>query len=288
MIFGTFDRLMNEVSPSEVEGGGGSAAPTEVAAPFVNGDGTFTEGWHGRPEFGGVAGLERFKDFPSLVKSYKALESRLGTAASPAPLGVPEADAPEEAWVDYRNAHDIPHEAGGYELKPEVLPEGVEWSDEASAHFAKVFHKHHVPAAVAREIASEFTAYEAEQGRMISERYENHLAEGERQLRREWGSKYDARVAEVRSLVGTLGYDVNDAQIFSNPKIVGFLGKVVGSLSQDSVATLHGTVAGGTRFMSSAEEARAIMTDPNHPDYARYYGGDHEVIRKVAGLAGSY
>ena len=55
-------------------------------------------------------------------------------------------------------------------------------------------------------------------------------------------------------------------------------------LSEDSVASMRGAAAPGAAFVNGAEEAHAIMSDPKHPDYEKYYAGDRPTIAKVKRL----
>lgn len=201
-------------------------------------------------------------DIEGMSKSYRELETAFATRK---PVGLPE--TPE-----------------GYQLKPETLPDGIEWSEEMATRFAGVFHQSGVTPDAAKAITQTFIELEAANQAQIAEAYEKHIAESTAALKKEWGSNYDAKIGQVKQVVATLGYDPADAALFSNPKVVGFLGKVVGMLSEDAVASMRGAVAPGNAFVSGHEEARAIMRDPKHPDYEAYHSGDRAAIAKVKRL----
>jgi hypothetical protein len=264
---------------------GGAAAP----APLLNPDGTFAADFHTRPEFAEAKGIERFKSPADLAKAYRELEVKMskGESLATTPAAKPGSDAAPEVVAAWRTANGIPAEPKDYTLKPATIPEGATWNDAAASHFAGVFHKLDLPSATAQGIVEAQLAFEAEQARALDTAYENRLAEGISALKTEWGGEtgYQQKVGEIKTLVGSLGYDITDPLIFSNPNVVGFLGKVVGSLSADSIAKLPTTVAAGGGFRQPADEARAIMTDASHPDHKRYIEGDTDIIRKVSRLS---
>lgn len=277
---------------SSASAGASGAATQAQSAPtaLVNPDGSWANpDWH--KSLGvEISNADRFKDFASLVKSYDQLEKHLSGKPMPAsaPLAVPAADASPEVWKGYREAQGIPLEPTGYQLKPEKLPDGAVWSEEAGKHFAGVFHKNNVPAAVGQAIVADFVAFEADQNRQLAEAYQNKLKESEAALQKEWGGDYGKKVDQIKTVVSTLGYDPNDVSIFSNPAVVGFLGKVVGQLTPDSLGALGVTVGSGGQMLSGKDEVKSIMTDPNHPEYKRYHEGDPTVVDKVRRLAATY
>jgi hypothetical protein len=264
-----------------------SQSNQQTPPPLVNPDGTFAPDFHTRPEFAEAKGIERFKSPADLAKAYRELEVKLSKGETLSPSAKPAADAAPEAVAAWRTANGIPADPKDYTLKPEKIPDGAVWNDEAAAHFAGVFHKLDLPASAAAGIVEAQLAYEADQARALETAYENKIAEGVAALKTEWGGEtgYQAKVGEIKTLVGSLGYDITDPLIFGNPNVVGFLGKVVGSLSSDSIAKLPAVVAQGGGFRQPADEAKAIMTDASHPDHKRYLEGDVDTIRKVSRLS---
>ena len=205
-------------------------------------------------------------DTEGLLKSYTHLESKVGGGKL--------------------NVADIPDDPAGYELKPEKLPDGVTWSEDAATRFAGLFHENGIPKTAAKAVVENFLTMEAENQAKVAQAYEAQLAADQTALEAEWGGgkKYQARKEEVTKKVQALGYDVHDPLLFSNPRVVSLLGKVVGLLSEDSIAALPGSVAPGNSFVKGSEEAQKIMRDPSHPEHAAYMQGDRTVIAKVARL----
>lgn len=237
--------------------------PAPTPAPTPNPDPPPTA--PARPEYIPEKFWDAEKGAPNLegmARSYSELERRFGATR---PATVPESP-------------DL------YELKPAELPDGVEWNETAAAKFAAAFHQHGVSTEAAKEIGRLFAEAEAENIAAVRAAYDKQLETGRDALRKEWGPDYPTKLGKVKAIVGTLGYDPADADLFTNPKVVSFLGKVVGMLSEDAVASMRGAVAPGNTFASGTEEARAIMRDPKHPDYEAYHAGDRAVNAKVTRL----
>lgn len=200
-------------------------------------------------------------DHESMAKSYTSLETKFHTART--------------AVVD------VPETPDDYALKPENLPDGVEWNQEADAKFRAVFHEKGVSAEAAAAISATFLEMEVENQRLLDEAYKTRLAEGHAELKKEWGKDYDQKLTDIKGTVQKLGFDPADAQLFTNAQVLKFLGKVVGALSPDSIPAAKGGVAPGTSISGTADEAHRIMTDKTHPEYELYHTGDRAIIDKV-------
>lgn len=200
-------------------------------------------------------------DHEALAKSYTSLETKFHTART--------------AVVD------VPESPEAYQLKPEKLPDGIEWSEEVDKRFRSVFHEKGVSADAAAAIATTFVEMEAENYRQLDEAYKKQLADGQAALKKEWGASYDQKITEIKGAVQRLGFDPADVSLFSNPQVVKFMGKVVGALSPDSIPAAKGGVATGATFSGTVEEATRIMTDKTHPEYELYHQGERSVIDKV-------
>lgn len=179
---------------------------------------------------------------------------------------------------------EIPARPDDYQLKPETLPQGVVWDDGAAAKFAAVFHAQGVSANAAKEIAKLFVEHEMEVQKQASDAYEKQITDGTIALKKEWGPQYEQKVGKIKSVVSALGFEHTDPELFGNAKVVKFLGKVVGMLGEDTVASMRGAVAPGGKFASGTEEAHAIMMSPSHPDHAAYLSGDPTIVAKVKRL----
>lgn len=265
--------------------GGAAGAGTVVNGPWVKEDGTFAQDWHKRPEFEPFKdkGPDRFKDVPTLVKSYYELETKLGQRPAEG-VRVPGADAPADQVKAYRAAIGVPDVPTGYDLKPAELPPGITWDDKAGLAAAEMFHKHGIPAAAAKEIVAHQMKSLADSHLAATTAYDNHVASTMEGLQKEWGANYHSKMATVRGVVAAMGMDPADAELFSNGKVLSFLGKVTGMLSEDAVASVKGVVGAGGAGASAAEQARDITRNVNNPEHAKYMAGDPDVTQKVLRL----
>lgn len=85
----------------------------------------------------GSKSLERYKDVPSLAKSYLEIERKLGAGFS-----VPGEKATPEEWDAYHAKNGRPKSAEDYgTFKPEKLPEGMSWDDERERGFKTIAFK---------------------------------------------------------------------------------------------------------------------------------------------------
>lgn len=186
-----------------------------------------------------------------------------------------------------RKAADLPADAKGYQLKPEKLPEGVNWSDETEAKMAESFHKAGIGAAQAKAIAGTWMELEAANLEAAMKVYTDQKAATRAALVEQWGGeeKFNARVEAITGLVtGALGEDPQDVELFSNPRILGLLGKVSDLLGEDAQAALKNSVAPGNSFAGGEQLAAKIMGDPSHPEHKLYQEGEPNTVAKVMRL----
>jgi hypothetical protein len=204
-------------------------------------------------------------DHEALAKGYKELETKLGKGL----------------------AADVPAAPEGYQLKPEKLPEGITWSDDSAAKFATVFHANGISPTAAKGIVDTFLELEAQNLQSVTKAYDDQLKADKVALESEWGGAegYQKQAGKISGLViDALGEDPGDALLFSNPRIMRFLGKVVDQLGEDAQAALKGGVAPGSAFTDGTSLAKKIMSDPTHAEHAAYLAGEPAVIAKVQRL----
>lgn len=103
-------------------------------------------------EYANDPALQDFKDPASLAKSYLEGKKLIGQK-----LGIPGADSTPEAKAAFYKALGVPDAPEGYAFaKPESLPEGVEYSEEHAAKWAKTFKDLNVPAETATALRNAF------------------------------------------------------------------------------------------------------------------------------------
>lgn len=277
--------ILRNAEGGEGAAGGGAAAVADPGAAAAAGGGAQAAAAPVRPEYVPEKFWKDGKpDLEGMGKSYVELERSFHTR-QPGGVVVPGPDAPPEAVAAYRKAIGVPDVPTAYDLKPEQLPEGIKFDEGRALKFAERAHKAGMTPAQAKEVVAFQMEQEAHMMQEARLQYDNLMAEREASLRKEWGTAYPQKVAVAKQVATALGFDPNDGELFGNPKVLQFLGKVTGLLSEDSVAGMRGSLpASGSGFSSPQEEARAITRDPGHPEHERYMQGDPAVVAKVRRL----
>lgn len=198
-----------------------------------------------------------------------------------------------------KNPHlaEVPENPDGYAFKPEKLPDGVTWSDEAAKFMGEAFHKAQIGNTQAKAVAEAFMEMEAKNTADAMAVYEAQQAADKKALAEKWGGeeKFTAKAAEISEYVESkLGKDPADVTLFSSPRMLEFLSEEVAyvkaleaQLGEDALAKAKGSVGPGPSITNSATEAQRIMNDPTHPQNAAYRAGDPDVVQRVVTMLSS-
>lgn len=116
------------------------------------------------------------------------------------------------------------------------------------------------------------------------------LAQSTKALKEEWGTNFNANMGAVKRFTAKLraksGLTAEDLAPLQSPKGFKLLHALMTATSEDAFVGSK-TAAPGR---SNAEEAHAMLTDPNHPDYAALDDPEHprhmEANRKYNRLVG--
>lgn len=215
-------------------------------------------------------------DDESLHKSYRSMETLLGKKAQ-AVVPINDKSTPEDiaAW---RKATGVPQEPDGYKIKPETLPEGIVYDEAGMKRFAEFAHKHNIPESTAKELV----AYHMQQQVAFQQATEQVLtkerAEAKEELKRTWGTAYDAKIDTAKRAVLTVGGDPNSFG-FGDPTVIKAFVALAEKLSDDQLVSSPASTANGSK-----EAARDIMTNPNNPLHERYRQGDPEIVERTRAM----
>lgn len=248
-------------------------------AGFVGEDGNFTDGWTQRlPEEMGEAreSFSRFKSVNDLAKSYHGLQQLLGRKAHA--VVVPNDKSTPEEVTAYRKALGIPEKAEEYLIRPEELPQGVDWNDDLARPFAEIAHRHNIPPSAMRELVAQQARLEAQRSQTMAEMVHEELQQGQRTLQEAWGAKYERNLGLAAKAAQMAGVDPQ-SRGFMDPEVVKAFARLADMLSEDHF--VKGEHAG---FQGGAERARDIMTNPQNPLYARYQDGESDTVDLVRRL----
>lgn len=278
---------MQSAPPASAAGDPPAAKPTSIFGEHVQEGGRFKEGW---AENLRAAGFERLANKAMLAADeptfLRTLDETIGFVGKKA-VGVsyPKPGASDEEISAFRREAGVPDSPEAYALKPESLPEGVEWSEDLAKPYAEIFHRHHVPAAAAQELLAkhlESVAAQQQQSRaLLDQRVSSFAQESEKTFAQEWGDTYDSRLEANRAFVAArmtpeeLADPILQAAL-SHPKIVRFIDESRRALREAPLPGVGAEVQANS--MSAREQARQIMA--SNPNWKR----DPEVAKRVQDL----
>jgi len=261
------------------EGGGELGGDTG----FVNSDGTFVDGWTDREQFKDNADtLVRFGNVSDLAHSYMDLRKK--TSKNPDSLvEIPNANSSDEIKAAWRKANDVPDTTDDYkyELSPELAAKLGPLDDKkiadvkefahkelelSPAKFQKLLDFYHT--VVANEIDVVSTTLAEQQTRAKEE----SIAE----LKKEWLSSYDDKVARANAVMRKYGGDkaVAEFNAENSPAMAKFLDNIAEAMSEDTLKGLKGN-SSVTRdgLKSQIAEIRSQM-DVIQKEYPATYKGN--------------
>jgi len=212
-------------------------------------------------------------DTESLAKSYQGLEQLLGKKAQ-AVFPPNDKSTPEEVSA-YRKAVGVPDSPEGYNLKPETLPEGVNWDESVAKRAAELAHKHNVPVSAMQE----FMKFDMERAAMMQQAaagmIDTQLESGRQELQKVYGDKFSEKIELARRAAVTVGVDPS-SHGFVDPQVVKAVVALAEKLSDDRL--IEGNQIGAS---STRARGRDIMTNQSNPLYSRYQEGDPEIVDQV-------
>jgi hypothetical protein len=236
------------------------------------------------------------KDIPSLIKTTAHAHKRMGSA-----INLPGKDAkPEEVAALRTKLYEAgvfaapPADPKGYGLiKPEHLPEGLQWSDELSAKFATALHKHGVPKAALDDLLPLYMEAIGGSVKGLQVDREQSLVA----LKAEHGEKYEERVEMVKRMMPAILQTpdelawAEETGLADHPKFLSMMLRLAPLAMQDSSFIDSLPHAGGEITGAEAQaELTKIMNDKTHPLYDDFKMGgkksnDHinDIYRRAYG-----
>ena len=269
---------------------------TQTATGFVDDSGNFRDGWLDRlpQDFAdSKQTLAKYHTLPDALKGLVEAQRLIGKRQEgmiklPGALkeGATESEkaAHAQAVAEYRKALGIPESPDKYALKPEKLPEGMEWNDEFGKRFSEVAHKHNIPPQAMQELVSEYLGMEQSRAQAQVQVLAQEIEQGRAQLQDAWKGNFDANLATTTRVAKTLGLDVNSPGL-RDPNVVMALHRVASLVSEDKIVSgeFSATNAPGK------DRGMAIISgNSSDPEIIRlhkaYLNGDKEVNRLVTDL----
>lgn len=260
----------------------GSTSPSEPLTPSsppaptgIFSDGfTFVDGWANQLEGAewdqARATLSKFRDFPSLAKSYVEAQKLIGQRTE-GMVKLPGQDAAPEEVAAFHRALGVPESPDGYDIKiPDTLPEGLSPAPELLAPLKEKAHALGIPPAALQELVNFQIEAEARQIEEMNQQQVEEAKQARAELQREWGSRYDEKSMRARRAAETFGLGA-DSPVLDNPDVMRALARAADLISEDRLSG-HETAAS---TLTPGLQARDIQMNPQNPLYKAYRDPAH-------------
>lgn len=198
----------------------------------------------------------------------------------------PDEKSTPEQVSEYRKQMGVPETIEGYQVKPETLPEGIEWNDVDTKPFLEIAHKYHAPAGLMKELVAAHISRQAQlaermnfaQTEMLQKKYDDGTAN----LQAAWGRKYETNVKEVQRALTAVGCPTDTPGLI-DPLVVRAFLDLKNMVSDERFVAAAGS---SPAFAAVDPEhlALAIVHDKDNPDHAKYHNRDPQTTAKVENL----
>ncbi len=231
--------------------------------------------------------LKETKDLPTLaqrlIESQKEISGR---------VRLPGKDAkPEERAAFDKRLIEAGLKAAPLEkpedygiARPEKLPEGLGWNDEWAGEFAKTLHKH----VASKELAADLLALHEKVMLGTQEGLKGSMDEGFSALKREFGDKYEQRMAQAERVSKAIFKTPEEVAFFealglgNHPAFLSIMMRIAPLIEQDSSYMRDINRGDGSMDREGTlAELRRIMTDKTHPMYEGFQRRDPAVQRHI-------
>ena len=282
-------------SPGEgTQGALGAQSPPEggktraLEGPWIKEDGSFVADWHKHlpPDVRFEAEQQQFSRYGSvtdLARGYINSQRLIGRKGVTIPN---EKSLPQEV-SEYRKALGIPETTEGYEIKPDVIPEGTAWNEEDARQFKEIAHRNHIPPKAMKELVAAHVARQAEQNKrmqaaetnLLQQSFDNGMAD----LKASWGRDFTGNMLEVKQAAIVTGTPL-DTFGFLDPAMAKMVLRLKRMVADDKFIAAGSANSSALNSVDPGKLAHAITSDKTHPEYAKYHEGDKDTQAKVEAL----
>lgn len=272
----------SQTTPPETPPSG--EAPPVVTDGWINRDGSFIPDWTQRlpddiRDGEETAVLKKYGNVTDLARGYVNAQRLLGKKG----VVVPDDKSTPEQIAEFRKALDVPEKPEEYQIKPENIPEGLQWNDDLAKGFLEIAHKHNAPKRLMKELAQKFQDMESARVQagweMAQAEKRQRYEEGVRTLQNAWGGEMPKQIELVQRAAAKYGAPV-DTFGWGDPAIVKLIANMARSMSEDTFVSPNGS--GPTR--GPRETALDIIQNPENPEYKAYRSGHKPTQAKVQDL----
>lgn len=288
---GTQDVFGGTVSATETTTSESQAAPTEgnVFGQLFNAEGTLAENYTDVLKANGMENLTntvaKYTSPDGLLKGAANLVSFAGKKVEG--VVIPTEGSSEQEVAEYRKAIGVPESATAYDIKPESMPEGMEWDEDEGTFWNDTFHSAGVSQEQAAQLSAAYSNRLSELQTSAKETIANekaaHMADLQGQMQKSWGAKYGENMQAAVNMASTLGFDLDNADDMAsvqNPKVLDMLLAKHTSL-QEGVMPRGGESTVNTKGFR--EQANDIYSKyPNMGQAPKEVRDKYQELRKLA------
>ena len=233
-----------------------------------------------------IPGMEPYAamaaNYPDLPTVFKTLGDNMAVARAKAgiqPLAPDATDEQRAAWEsEVRKLVGVPDDGTveAYALKPEQLPEGVEWNEDKAKKFVEVAHKLGIAPKQAAGIQEFYLAMQQEEAASQKQAWESNLQKEAETLKTTFGDKLNTVVSTAQRAALTLNIpsDVMDPKspnfmALSSVQILQMAGKLAEALGETRLPS-----AAAVTTLSPKDQAADIIGNPANPLHKAFHAGD--------------
>lgn len=226
--------------------------------------------------------MQNFKDVGDLARSWVGAQALIGVEKVPVPK---DANDPNLKLILSRLGH--PEKPDGYKL-PELkdLPQGFQVEAERVKAFSEVAHKTGLTNTQVAELYQWYVGQQAGMFTQTSQQLAEAKVSGEKALRAEWGTAYEAQVDLAdKVLVKFAGEKAEElGKKFGNdPTFIRMMASIGNQMSED-ILGVGSPKPGDMTPQAAQEEIKKILGDIKSPYYIQDHAEHQAMVDKVAGL----
>lgn len=210
--------------------------------------------------------IQKYKSADGLLKGAANLVNFAGKKVEG--VIVPNEGSTPEEVAEYQKAIGVPESATAYDLKPENMPEGMEWDEGLSESWQSAFHEAGISQDQAQALSqaySDITGNQLEQANQtLSTTAEAEMAEQQATMKKAWGNEYNSNMQAAVDMAEVVGFDLEkqgDMAALRNPKVLDLL--LTKSKSMQEGTMPRGGDPTSASYQSPQAKADKIFTKHN-------------------------
>lgn len=206
---------------------------SEELTSMVNSDGSFTEGWKDSlpEEIRDNVVLDKYEDFPNMIKGLANAQSKLGTKMEQ----LPSTDSTPEEWDEFYGKMGRPEDATKYDFKDRNMPENLHADEKQLEEFKGKAHELGLNNNQALELLKWYDGSSVEAMTAQQEAMQLRSDEEYNNLQKEWGNSFDKNVSSAKIMMEQLGAKemLQETGLDDSPAVAKLLYKFSSLVSED-------------------------------------------------------